>query len=71
MTRQLARAPYLAGDAFTAADISVGYAMLSARKNIAFAFGAVERAYLARLEERGGYQRALEACHATRGWWGS
>lgn len=69
VTRQLTRAPYMAGDAFTAADISVGYAMLSARKNIAFSFGEVERAYLARLEARAEYQRALETCHATRGWW--
>ncbi len=71
VTRQLGRAPYLASEAFTAADISVGYAMLSARKNIGFAFGAVEAAYLERLCARDGYQRALAACHATRGWWQS
>ena len=44
VTRQLERAPYLAGDAFTAADISVGYALEMARKNIGFALGAVEQA---------------------------
>ena len=71
VTRQLERAPYLAGETFTAADISTGYAMLSARKNIGFAFGAVETAYLERLCARPGYQRALAACHATRGWWES
>lgn len=71
VTRQLERAPYLAGDDFTAADISVGYALEMARKNIGFVLGDVEQAYVARLRERGGYQRALETCHATRGWWTS
>jgi len=69
VTRQLERAPYMAGDAFTVADISVGYALEMARKNIDFALGEAEQAYLTRLRARGGYQRALETCHATRGWW--
>src|SRR5262249_31527124 len=69
VTRQLERAPYMAGDEFTAADISVGYALELARKNIGFALGGAEQAYVARLREREGYQRALEACHATRRWW--
>ena len=67
--RQLERTLWLAGDAFTAADISVGYALEMARKNIGYAFGEVERAYMARLRGRGGYQRALEVCSATRNWW--
>ena len=71
VTRRLAQAPYMAGEAFTAADISVGYALEMARKNIAFTLGDAEQAYLTRLRERGGYQRALQACHATRGWWTS
>jgi glutathione S-transferase/3-isopropylmalate dehydratase len=71
VTRQLERAPYMAGDDFTAADISVGYALEMARKNIGFVLGDAEQAYVARLRERGGYQRALEMCHATRGWWTS
>lgn len=66
--RQLERIPWLAGDAFTAADISVGYALEFARKNIGYAFGEVERAYMTRLRERAGFQRALEVCLATRGW---
>ena len=69
VTRRLEQAPYLAGGSFTAADISVGYALEMARKNVGFEFGDVERAYMARLRERDGYRRALEACHATRGWW--
>ena len=69
VTRQLERAPYMAGDAFTAADISVGYALEMARRNVGVVFGEVEQAYMTRLRERAGYQRALETCQATRGWW--
>jgi glutathione S-transferase/3-isopropylmalate dehydratase len=69
VTRQLARAPYMAGHDFTAADISVGYALEMARRNVGVTLGEAERAYMARLRERGGYRRALEICHATRGWW--
>jgi glutathione S-transferase len=69
VTRRLERAPYMAGDAFTAADISVGYALEMARKNVGVVLGEAEQSYMARLRERGGYQRALEACHATRSWW--
>ena len=71
VTRQLERGPYLAGDVFTAADISVGYALEMARKNVGVVFGDIERAYMARLRERAAYKRALEACHATRNWWTS
>ena len=71
VTRQLERTPYLAGDAFTAADISVGYALEMARKNVGFVFGGLENAYIARLRDREGYKRALEACSATRAWWAS
>ncbi len=71
VTRQLARAPYMAGDTFTAADISVGYALEMARKNIGFGLGDAEQAYMARLRQRGGHQRALEMCQATRHWWTS
>src|SRR4051794_18009097 len=37
VTRQLARSPYLAGDAFTAADISVTYALEFAQRTDCFA----------------------------------
>src|SRR6201996_8074281 len=62
VTRQLARTPYLAGDRFTAADISVTYALELARRNIGFAFGAAEAAYVARTTDRDGYRRAMDAC---------
>ena len=69
--RQLDRSPYVSGDAFTAADISVGYALEMARRNIGYAFGDGVLAYMARLRERPGFRRALDVCQATRGWWGS
>ncbi len=71
VTRQLARSPYLAGEAFTAADISVSYALRLAQKGGGYVFGEVELAYLARVSERDGYKRAVEACHDTRNWWAS
>lgn len=71
VTRQLERAPYMAGNVFTAADISVGYALEMARKNAGIVLGATEQAYVERLRERRGYQRALEVCQATRHWWTS
>ena len=67
VTRQLARAPYMAGEAFTAADISVTYALEFAQRH-GYALGEVERSYVARTTAREGYQRAMAACHATRGW---
>jgi glutathione S-transferase len=71
VTRRLERAPYMAGDGFTAADISVGYALEMARKNAGVVLGDIEQAYMARLRRRDGYQRALAVCHATRTWWTS
>ena len=70
VTRQLERSPYLAGDAFTAADISVAYALQLARNFGGYALGEAALAYLARVGEREGYRRALQACQATRGAWG-
>lgn len=64
--RQLARSPYLAGEAFTAADISVTYALELAQRAGGVVLGEVEQAYLTRTNGRGGYRRAMETCHATR-----
>lgn len=68
VTRQLARSPYLAGEAFTAADISVTYALELARRNGGVALGEAEQAYVARTSGRGAYKRAMETCRATRAW---
>ncbi len=68
VTRQLARSPYLAGSAFTAADISVGYTLIWAKRSKLFDLGEIELAYIARLIARDGYKRAMAACHDTRRW---
>jgi glutathione S-transferase len=68
VTRQLAQAPYLAGDAFTAADISVSYALELARKHGGVVLGEAEQAYMARISGRDAYKRALETCQATKAW---
>lgn len=68
VTRQLARSPFTAGDAFTAADISVTYALELAQRSGSAALGEVEQAYVDRTTAREGYKRAMEACHDTRAW---
>ncbi len=68
VTRQLARSPYLASDAFTAADIVVTYALELAQRTGSFVLGQAEQAYVARTSARPAYQRAMQACHATRAW---
>jgi len=57
---QLARSPYLAGEAFTAADISVTYALELGRTHAVIALGDAEEAYLARTTGRDAYRNALE-----------
>jgi len=66
--RQLARSPYLAGDAFTAADIVVTHALEFAQRTGAFALGEAEQAYVARTSGREAYKQAMETCQATKAW---
>ena len=68
VTRQLARSPYLAGERFTAADISVTYALELAQRSTGFTLGAAEKAYVARTSGRDAYKRAMETCQATKAW---
>jgi glutathione S-transferase len=68
VTRQLARSPYMAGETFTAADISVTYALQLAKRGARIPLGEVERAYIARTSARDAYQRAMETCQATKAW---
>ena len=68
VTRQLAHSPYLAGDAFTAADISVTYALELAQRTGAFVLSGAEQAYVARTSGREAYKRAMQTCQATRTW---
>ncbi len=68
VTRQLERAPYMAGEAFTAADISVTYALEFAQRTDGYVLSDALQAYVARATARQGYLRAMAACHATRAW---
>lgn len=63
--QRLAGTPYLAGDTFTAADISVTYALNLARKQCGITLGDAEEAYLARTTSRDAYVRAIERSHET------
>ena len=65
---QLARSAYVAGDAFTAADISVTYGLQLAERGAGVALGEPERSYVARTSARPAYARAMEACQATKAW---
>ena len=64
--RQLAQAPYMAGEAFTAADISVSYALLLSKRAGGIVLDDTVKAYLARTTARDAYRRALDICTATR-----
>lgn len=61
--RQLATAPYMAGDRFTAADISVSYALRLGADHAGFALSDDEQAYLARTRARDAYKRAFDRSH--------
>ena len=68
VTKQLEHTLYVAGDRFTAADISVAYALLLARRTASAPIGALEEAYLARVTDRDAYRRAMDSCQATKAW---
>ncbi|TWB54355.1 glutathione S-transferase family protein [Nitrospirillum viridazoti] len=68
VTRQLARAPYMAGGTFTAADISVTYALEFAQRAGGYTLNEAQRAYVARTSGRGAYRRAMDTCQATKAW---
>src|SRR5882762_4465629 len=60
---RLASSLYLAGEAFTAADISVTYALNLGQRNCGITLGDAELAYLARTTSRDAYKRAMERSH--------
>ena len=68
VARRLAEAPYMAGDAFTAADISITYALQFARRAGGVPLTEAEEAYVARTTDRDGYRRAMDTCEATKEW---
>jgi glutathione S-transferase/3-isopropylmalate dehydratase len=63
VSQRLASSPYLAGEAFTAADISVAYALKLAQRNCGITLGDAEEAYLARTMDRDAYKRAMDRSH--------
>jgi glutathione S-transferase len=68
VTRQLARAPFMAGETFTAADISVTYALTFARAAAGLTLGEAEEDYRTRMTSRPAYRRALDICADTKAW---
>ena len=60
---RLARSPYLAGEAFTAADISVTYALRLGSLHGGFVLGDAEQAYLERTTGRDAFKRAMARSH--------
>jgi glutathione S-transferase len=61
VTRQLGRAPMMAGDRFSAADISVIYALgMAERLGLGSKFGMEIADYRTRMAERSAFQRANE-----------
>ncbi|MGZ9812237.1 glutathione S-transferase family protein [Pseudoroseicyclus sp. H15] len=63
--RRLTEAPYMAGEAFTAADISVGYTLNQAHYSVRWPLSDTLQAYRRRLTERPAFQRMLDACPDT------
>ena len=61
--QQLAVAAYMAGDRFTAADISVTYALNLAANHAGFVLSEAEQAYLDRTTGRDAYKRAYDRSH--------
>lgn len=68
VTRQLLRSPYMAGERFTAADISITYALEFAQRHGGVTLSAAEQAYVDRMSARDAYQRAMDSCKATKAW---
>lgn len=63
VSQRLANSPYLAGKVFTAADISVTYALDLGQRTCGITLGDTEQAYLARTTGRDAYKRAVERSH--------
>jgi glutathione S-transferase len=68
VARHLAQSPFMAGEAFTAADISVTYALEFATRNAGVTLNDAEQTYVARTTARAGYARAMDTCQATKAW---
>lgn len=64
VSQRLQQTPYMAGDRFTAADISVAYALRLGRQHRVFELGERETGYLERMLDREACRRALAASAA-------
>jgi len=63
VSQRLFRSPYMAGETFTAADISVTYALTLGQRTCGLTLDDAEQAYLARTTGRDAYKRAMERSH--------
>lgn len=69
VSKRLCVSPMLAGEAFSAADISVGYALdLAERLGLAERFGPEVQAYRARIASRPAYRTASEKMPPPASW---
>lgn len=68
VAEQLERSPYLAGRAFSAADISVTYALEFAERAVGLQLSTAEQSFLKLTTGRPAYARAMDACKATKAW---
>ncbi|MAP94840.1 MAG: glutathione S-transferase [Ponticaulis sp.] len=64
--RQLETSLFIAGDKFTAADISVSYALALAKRGAGLPLGEPETSYLKRMEARPAFQRMLNTFTGTK-----
>lgn len=69
VTAQLARAPFMAGEHFTAADISVAWSLNFARRSGGLTLGEPEHDYLTRCTSRPAFARVLETCPAYKAYY--
>ncbi|QXQ08497.1 glutathione S-transferase C-terminal domain-containing protein [Sphingosinicellaceae bacterium] len=67
VSQRLASSLYLAGDAFTAADISVTYALSLGQRSCGITLGDAEQAYLYQATARDAYQRAIRRSDGRTG----
>ncbi len=63
VSQRLTDSAYLAGESFTAADISVTYALNLGQRHCGITLGDAEQAYLARTTGRDSYKRAMARSH--------
>src|SRR5262245_49636255 len=68
VARQIPRSPFIAGEKFTAADISITYALQLAERAGGVTLTVAEQAYLGRTTARDAYKRAMDTCKATKAW---